>query len=80
MIGYMNRVSFDRTMQTRRAAFWSRSRKALWVKGETSGNYLTVCSVFADCDRDALLLRCRPDGPTCHTGEISCFYNEITGV
>jgi phosphoribosyl-AMP cyclohydrolase len=74
MLGYMNRESLERTLKERRACFWSRSRKELWLKGETSGNFLNLSEIRVDCDQDALLLRCKPDGPTCHTGETSCFY------
>lgn len=79
MLGYMNRESLERTLKERKACFWSRSRKALWLKGETSGNFLNVREIRVDCDQDALVLRCKPDGPTCHTGETSCFYR-IVGV
>jgi phosphoribosylformimino-5-aminoimidazole carboxamide ribotide isomerase len=77
MLGYMNRESLRRTLQTGYVWFWSRSRGELWKKGETSGNTLRVVSAFGDCDSDALLLRCHPAGPTCHTGEISCFFREM---
>ena len=73
MLAYMNRESLDKTIETGLACFWSRSRKALWTKGETSGNFLHVVSVKADCDRDTLLVSARPDGPACHMGNTSCF-------
>lgn len=77
MLGYSNREAVQLTIETGTAWFWSRSRKKLWNKGESSGNYLHVKRLFADCDMDTLLLLCKPDGPTCHTGERSCFFNEI---
>lgn len=76
MLGYMNRDALDATLETGRATFFSRSRQQLWEKGETSGNALHVRAVFADCDDDALLLLADSEGPTCHTGTISCFGNE----
>jgi phosphoribosyl-AMP cyclohydrolase len=77
MLGYTNREAYELTLKTKTAWFYSRSRKSLWNKGETSGNFLHVERMYADCDTDTLLYLCRPDGPTCHTGEISCFFNEI---
>lgn len=77
MVGYMNRESLRITLERKLACFWSRSRQELWLKGETSGNTLEVREVRVDCDRDAILLRCRPAGPTCHTGETSCFYRTV---
>ena len=73
MMGYMNREAFEKTAATCLVTFWSRSRQCLWTKGETSGHYLHVVSMFADCDADTLLVRARPDGPTCHRGTTSCF-------
>jgi phosphoribosyl-ATP pyrophosphohydrolase/phosphoribosyl-AMP cyclohydrolase len=73
MLAFANREAVERTLATGEAHFWSRSRQALWRKGETSGNVLGVVSVTADCDGDALLLRVNPTGPTCHTGNRSCF-------
>ena len=73
MMGYMNREAFEKTAATGLVTFWSRSRQCLWTKGETSGNYLHVVSMFADCDADTLLVRARPDGPTCHRSTTSCF-------
>ncbi|MEP7217560.1 MAG: bifunctional phosphoribosyl-AMP cyclohydrolase/phosphoribosyl-ATP diphosphatase HisIE, partial [Bacteroidota bacterium] len=75
MLGFMNRESLELTLGDGLVTFWSRSRKALWRKGETSGNTLTVVSIDHDCDRDALLIRAIPAGPACHTGAISCFAN-----
>lgn len=77
MLGFTNREAVERTLQTKTAWFWSRSRKALWNKGETSGNFLHVKEIFTDCDTDTLLYRCQPDGPTCHTGADSCFFHQI---
>jgi phosphoribosyl-ATP pyrophosphohydrolase/phosphoribosyl-AMP cyclohydrolase len=73
MVAYMDREALARTVETGEAHFWSRSRKALWKKGETSGNLLHVELIQADCDGDALLLSVRPTGPACHTGTRSCF-------
>ncbi len=73
MLGWMDREALDRTIDTREVHFWSRSRQRLWRKGETSGNVLAVASVARDCDGDALLVRARPSGPTCHRGTVSCF-------
>lgn len=73
MQAWMNRESLEVTMEKGLACFWSRSRKELWVKGETSGNYQHVVSIAADCDRDSLLLVVDPDGPACHLGTESCF-------
>jgi phosphoribosyl-AMP cyclohydrolase len=77
MVGYMNRESLEITLERKLACFWSRSRQELWLKGETSGNTLSVVEIRTDCDADALLLRCRPAGPTCHTNETSCFYRTV---
>jgi phosphoribosyl-ATP pyrophosphohydrolase/phosphoribosyl-AMP cyclohydrolase len=73
MVAYMNREALAHTIETGQAHFWSRSRKTLWRKGETSGNVLQVDDIQADCDGDALLISARPSGPACHTGERSCF-------
>lgn len=73
MLGYMNREAFEKTLAEGKVTFWSRSRECLWTKGETSGNYLHVVEVLKDCDSDTLLVRARPDGPTCHRGTPSCF-------
>ena len=73
MLAYMNEESLKKTVETGLATFWSRSRQELWTKGETSGNYMHVVSITADCDRDSLLIKARPDGPACHLGTESCF-------
>ena len=77
MLGFTNREAVERTLETRTAWFWSRSRQELWHKGATSGNFLHVKEIFTDCDTDTLLYICIPDGPTCHTGARSCFFNPI---
>ena len=77
MLAYMNRESLGITLEKRLACFYSRSRRELWLKGATSGNYLHVDSVTADCDLDSLLLKVTPEGPACHTGAKSCFFNDI---
>ncbi|WP_294672328.1 bifunctional phosphoribosyl-AMP cyclohydrolase/phosphoribosyl-ATP diphosphatase HisIE [uncultured Fluviicola sp.] len=73
MLGYMNEVSFQQTLETRLVTFFSRSRNELWVKGATSGNYLELVDWSLDCDEDTLLIKAKAKGPTCHTGKISCF-------
>lgn len=77
MLGFTNQEAVERTIQTKTAWFWSRSRQTLWNKGETSGNFLHVREMYADCDTDTLLYLCVPDGPVCHTGAHSCFFNRI---
>ena len=79
MLGYMNAESLQKTLETGLVCFFSRSRQKLWTKGETSGNFLHVRSVKADCDKDSLLIAAAPDGPVCHTGERSCFFNTVCG-
>jgi phosphoribosyl-ATP pyrophosphohydrolase/phosphoribosyl-AMP cyclohydrolase len=78
MVAYMDREALSRTVESGEAHFWSRSRHALWRKGETSGNVLHVEQIQADCDRDALLLSVHPRGPACHTGQRSCFAEPAT--
>ncbi len=73
MQGYMNEESLEVTQATGRVTFWSRSRQQLWTKGETSGNYLELVAIDADCDGDCLLVRARPQGPVCHLGTLTCF-------
>lgn len=73
MLGFMNEEAFRQTQESGRVTFYSRSRQQLWTKGETSGNYLDVVSIKADCDEDTLLITARPTGPVCHTGEATCF-------
>jgi phosphoribosyl-ATP pyrophosphohydrolase/phosphoribosyl-AMP cyclohydrolase len=76
MLGFMNAEAFERTQKTRRATFFSRSRAALWTKGETSGNFLEVCDILLDCDADTILLKVNPAGAVCHTGADTCFGEE----
>jgi phosphoribosyl-AMP cyclohydrolase len=78
MIAWMNRQAFDLTLSTGQVHFWSRSRQALWRKGETSGNTLSVREVRIDCDEDALLIMVEAAGPACHTGKASCFYRILS--
>ncbi len=73
MLGYMDEAAFDRTVESGLVTFFSRTRQALWTKGETSGNYLHVRGMFADCDADTLLIQAVPDGPVCHRGTTACF-------
>ncbi len=77
MVGFTNREAVERTLETKTAWFWSRSRKKLWNKGEASGNFLHIKEILIDCDTDTLLYLCVPDGPVCHTGARSCFFNKI---
>ena len=77
MLGYINKESLEKTLQTGHVWFYSRSRKELWEKGETSGNYLNVRAISKDCDEDTLLIQVDPAGPTCHTGAESCFYRTL---
>jgi phosphoribosyl-AMP cyclohydrolase len=79
MVAHMNAEAIERTIATGEAHFWSRSRKRLWKKGESSGNVLRVVEMRIDCDQDAIWLRCEPAGPSCHTGRRSCFYRRIEG-
>lgn len=79
MLGYMNEEAYEKTLSERKVTFFSRSKKRLWTKGETSGNFLNVVSVQIDCDQDAILVKVKPDGPTCHTGSESCFGNSSVG-
>ena len=78
-LAYMNRESLKISMEKGLTCFWSRSRQELWLKGETSGNYQHIVSITADCDRDALVVRVKKDGPACHLGTDSCFTNLIFG-
>lgn len=79
MVAHMNRKALDLTIASGIAHFWSRSREALWKKGETSGNILRIVEIRIDCDQDALWLIADPAGPACHTGEASCFYRRVEG-
>ena len=73
MLGYMNREALDKTLETKKVTFWSRSRNQLWTKGETSGNFLDLIDIKSDCDNDTLLVKVHPHGPTCHTGTDTCW-------
>lgn len=77
MVAHMNHDAIRLTQQTGFAHFWSRSRRSLWLKGETSGNRLALVEMRVDCDQDALLLCVTPEGPACHTGRRSCFYRRV---
>ena len=77
MLADVNREALDLTLKTGTAWFWSRSRKELWNKGATSGNFMHIVEVLVDCDGDTLLYRVRPDGPACHTGAESCFFRKL---
>ena len=77
MVAMMSAEAVERTQETKQAHFWSRSRRRLWLKGETSGNRMDVQEMRIDCDGDAILLLVKPRGPACHTGETSCFYTEM---
>lgn len=74
MMAYMNEEAYEKTVETKVATYWSRSRKELWVKGATSGHYQHVKEMVIDCDNDTLLLKVAQDGAACHTGQYSCFY------
>lgn len=82
MLGYMNREALQKTLDEKRLTFFSRSKQRLWTKGETSGNFLYLIEVDADCDNDTLLFRVKPTGPVCHTGSDTCFNqkNEASGL
>lgn len=73
MLGYMNQEALKKTLEEGRVWFFSRSKKRLWMKGESSGNFLTVKNIYLDCDQDTLLITVKPEGPVCHTGEKDCF-------
>lgn len=78
MLGYMNEEAFEKTKQTRKVTFYSRSKKRLWTKGEESGNVLSLVDYKIDCDNDTLLIRVKPEGPTCHKGTDTCWAEENT--
>jgi phosphoribosyl-AMP cyclohydrolase len=77
MMAWMNADAVARTLQTRRVTYWSRSRQAFWIKGETSGHVQALVDLRVDCDRDCLLVVVRQTGPACHTGRRSCFYRAV---
>ena len=76
MLGFMNQEAYDKTIETGKVTFYSRSRQTLWTKGETSGNFLMFVSAKVDCDNDTLLIKAHPIGPTCHTGTDTCWAEE----
>jgi phosphoribosyl-AMP cyclohydrolase / phosphoribosyl-ATP pyrophosphohydrolase len=76
MLGYMNKEAYEETLKLQQVVFYSRSKKRLWKKGETSGNFLNLKSMTLDCDQDCLLLKVQPVGPVCHTGADTCFNEE----
>jgi phosphoribosyl-AMP cyclohydrolase / phosphoribosyl-ATP pyrophosphohydrolase len=80
MLGFANREALEKTLETRRAWFFSRSRQQLWQKGETSGHFLELKGLRVDCDADAIIYLCQPIGPTCHTGKPSCFFECLGDV
>ena len=79
MMAWMNAGALARTLETGRVTYWSRSRKAFWIKGETSGHVQRLVELWIDCDRDCLLLRVEQTGPACHTNRRSCFYTALRG-
>ncbi len=78
MVGFMNQQALAKTLETKFVHFWSRSRRKLWQKGESSGHVLRVKDLFVDCDHDTILVKAEPVGPTCHTGERACFFSRMT--
>jgi len=76
MLGFMNQEAYEKTLESKRVTFYSRTRNSLWVKGETSGNYLNVKEILPDCDNDTLLVLAETTGPVCHTGSKTCFVNQ----
>ena len=77
MLGFMNKLAWKKTLKTGHVTFWSRTRNKLWTKGEISGNFLIVKKIYLDCDQDTVLIKAVPKGPICHTGNKSCFFEEI---
>ncbi len=80
MLGYMNEEAFEKTQQEKRVTFFSRSKNRLWTKGEESGNFLNVNDILIDCDNDTILIKATPAGPTCHTGNDTCFNEKNTSI
>ena len=78
MLGYMNEEALSRTLSGDDVWFYSRSRQELWHKGETSGNYIQVREVWKDCENNTILVKARPTGPVCHTGNKTCFFQQLT--
>ena len=77
VVAFMNQEAIDLTLASGKVHFWSRSRGRIWMKGETSGHFLVVEEVLIDCDQDAIVVKAKPAGPTCHTGARSCFYRNV---
>jgi phosphoribosyl-ATP pyrophosphohydrolase/phosphoribosyl-AMP cyclohydrolase len=77
MLGFMNEEAYKETLRTKKVTFFSRSKNRLWIKGESSNNFLNVVDIKIDCDSDTLLILAKPDGPTCHTGKFSCFGESV---
>ena len=77
MVAWMNREALEQTLELGQAVFWSRSRREIWHKGATSGNFIDVEEILVDCDGDTLILLARPHGPACHTGARSCFFRRL---
>jgi len=77
MLAWMNQTALEKTLSTGHTWFWSRSRQELWPKGATSGNVQQVVAIYYDCDGDTLLVKAKPAGPACHTGAVSCFFNQL---
>jgi phosphoribosyl-ATP pyrophosphohydrolase/phosphoribosyl-AMP cyclohydrolase len=80
MLAHATREALEHTEATGKATFWSRSRQELWIKGETSGNAIAVRQIWRDCDGDAVVYVASPNGPSCHTGKESCFFEQLTGA
>ncbi|KAJ0053365.1 hypothetical protein Pint_02499 [Pistacia integerrima] len=80
MQGFVNREALAKTISSRKATFYSRSRSTLWTKGETSNNFINVHDIFVDCDHDSIIYLGKPDGPTCHTGSETCYYTSVTDL
>jgi phosphoribosyl-ATP pyrophosphohydrolase/phosphoribosyl-AMP cyclohydrolase len=77
MLGFMNAEAWEKTLETGKVTFFSRTRNKLWTKGESSKNFLLLKKAFIDCDNDTVLIEAEPQGPTCHTGNVSCFFNKV---
>jgi phosphoribosyl-AMP cyclohydrolase len=77
MLGFLNKLAWEKTLETGLVHFYSRTRDKLWLKGETSGHYLILKEVYVDCDEDTLLFKVEPKGPVCHEGYMSCFYRKL---
>jgi phosphoribosyl-AMP cyclohydrolase len=77
MLGFLNKLAWEKTLETGLVHFYSRTRDKLWLKGETSGHYLVLKEIYVDCDEDTLLFKVEPKGPVCHEGYMSCFYRKL---